>query len=69
MSFHFHPGAYEQTTIKHAELVAQAEIERRLRAAAEQGPSLINRLRCACGHWLIAAGERLARPVAATARA
>ncbi len=68
MSFHFHPSAYEQTVIKHAELIERAEVERQLRAAAQQGPSLFAKVRYACGRQLIALGKRLAGPVAAAAQ-
>jgi hypothetical protein len=68
MSFHFHPGAYEQIRLEHAELMTRAEIERQLRDAAPRRPSLAARARYTCGRLLIALGERLARPVTAIAR-
>jgi hypothetical protein len=68
MSFHFHPGAYEQIKFKQAELIAEAELDRRLCAAAEPFLSLFATARLFCGRQLIALGEWLARPVAATAR-
>jgi hypothetical protein len=67
MSFHFHPGAYEQIKVEHAELIRQAEMERQLREGSRPAASLVARVRYACGRTLIAVGERLARPVTAAA--
>ena len=58
MSLHF--NAYEQTVIKHEELIARAEIERSLREAAPQGPGVVARICTAIGRLLISAGESLA---------
>jgi hypothetical protein len=74
MSFHYHPGAYEQIKLKQAELIAEADLDRRLRAAAvseagaQPAPSLVARARLFCGRQLIALGEWIVRPVAAAAR-
>lgn len=60
--------AYEHTMSKHADLVAQAEIERQLDEAQAGKPGLIARARVALGTWLIQLGEWLAEPVAASTR-
>lgn len=62
-------NAYEQTVIKHEQLMAHAEIERQLRAAGPEGPGAIARLRVAVGRLLISAGESLARAAQAPGRA
>lgn len=66
MSFQFHPGSYDSVSAKHQELVAEAELARQLDEAAAQRPGIVARIRLAVGEWLIATGERIARPVAAT---
>jgi hypothetical protein len=68
MSFHFHPGSYDSVSAKHQELMAEAELQRQLDAAVEERPGLAARIRLVCGMWLIAVGERIARPASAASR-
>ena len=68
MSFQFHPGAYESANLKHQDLIAEAEKMRRL-AAVRSVPTVTIRTRAAIGHWLIALGERVARPAHSGGRA
>jgi hypothetical protein len=67
MSHHYH--AYEQTVIKHAELMAQAEVERQLKAAEAERPGPIVKLRVALGKLLISAGESLSQVAQTPGRA
>jgi hypothetical protein len=69
MNVHMNPGGYEHQALRHADLMAEGELERQLRAARASRPSSAVRVRTAVGRWLISLGERLARSGAATVRA
>jgi hypothetical protein len=61
MSF-YHMHTYHTESLRHAELMARAEVERQLNAIRPASPSLIAHIRIVVGKVLISAGETLARP-------
>jgi hypothetical protein len=67
MSFQFHPGAYESVSLKHQDLIAEAEQMRQL-TALRTSVKATARTRAAVGRWLIAIGERIAQPAQAAGR-
>lgn len=67
MSFQFHPGAYESVSLKHQDLIAEAEQMRQIATLRTSGET-VARTRAALGRWLIALGERIAQPAQAAGR-
>jgi hypothetical protein len=67
MSFHF--NSYEHTVARHEQLMAEAEIERKLAEGRSDRPGPLTRLRVGLGKILISAGESLARTAQAPGRA
>jgi hypothetical protein len=65
----FNINSYDQAVARHEQLMAEAEVVRRLAEGREDRPSPLNRLRVALGKILISAGEALTRTTQAPGRA